>query len=1140
MLSNSTPALGSFRVTRADARVGPMRTRCSPVLAADKSPSADRRASGTTGSGQQPAVFPVEALRAPCNALTSPPVPRLPIISESSSDDENEADQAANAVLRGDKPQRVGGGQSNGRRRIDLPAIVHNTVSKSGKSLDADIRKRFESRFSHDFSQVRIHADTQAAESARSVVARAYTVANHIAFDTGQYAPHSSAGASLLAHELAHVVQQTYAQTASLARAPAQTPADGVYVIAVEHGAMTLVRKGQEVILYDAGARLQAKEKTLVIDAALPRLKTLVPSNRINTLAISHLDVDHFNLVEDIIAEGFTIDRLELNAQQITEEPGPAGKLLGYFKRPMTISVLTQTASGLQWFDHAYNPSNPITLEALVNPSLTPGQPATSQSRTASMVIPTGPDDYERNRYSTIYTDDRVAGIRTVFAPDLYPSDWVSAPSFPTATQPPEVVLVVLGHHFGRGALQLREGHGFEESNTSILEFFRKLMMLGPLTSQSTTSIATASIDSHRVNLALPYLLGSAGFEVRLSSINRQTDSSPLSTNEARATSGGGQVAVTGAAQWHGPMPQQPLLLRSEQLRQELNQQQPTTAVISAINNLNAAQQRYVETVARLLPSERERLDISSQHHSLGGQNSIQARMRAIELEMQTGLEDEFSTDEHNRIIQQVVLQAMLNTGVGASGTVKKSDISNLQLPDSLEQKIPDVFKTKDELSRSSFVSRVGKFREMIKWRPGESSTIARMGMGVFQNAEQALSSAIVAAETLVASASPAVPPTSTTSTTAPTTDISPDASLPPRPPIEIASPASDMGLPLVPPWILARPSAMTGPQSRVSPANPAPALSGVSRPPTQTPAQGPRMLPDSRLFDLAREAQKVERERVPIRASGQNVATTGSGGAARTPPPAGPAVAGGATTPTAGARPPATTAQTSAGTGGAAPLVPVRGNSVALLPPPRALVTVPSQGAAPQLPAVDAENSGPPKIDPVKNAEQLLKPSERGQAIKHGGLLVAMALHKLAADLEHSVSEAELAKASAAIDAAWPEAEQAMQRDSSMGAIIEWSHVRHHGDAQPLYFLGASIEIVAGDDLESAKSNRATAIRAEPEWNQTITRNFTWIPPPRTGLEPVSWSRPDIRRTPWWLDFQWASVPYIKHRFHEYWSGDE
>jgi hypothetical protein len=65
-----------------------------------------------------------------------------------------------------------------------------------------------EPRFGHDFSRVRVHADAKAAQSAQAVDALAYTVGSDIVFGPHQHAPDSSAGRELLAHELAHVVQQ--------------------------------------------------------------------------------------------------------------------------------------------------------------------------------------------------------------------------------------------------------------------------------------------------------------------------------------------------------------------------------------------------------------------------------------------------------------------------------------------------------------------------------------------------------------------------------------------------------------------------------------------------------------------------------------------------------------------------------------------------------------------------------------------------------------------------------------------------------------------------------------------------------------------------------------------------------------------
>jgi hypothetical protein len=62
--------------------------------------------------------------------------------------------------------------------------------------------------FGHDFSRVRIHADAQADEAAYAMDAKAFTVGSHIVFAAGRYAPHTAEGQHLLAHELAHTLQQ--------------------------------------------------------------------------------------------------------------------------------------------------------------------------------------------------------------------------------------------------------------------------------------------------------------------------------------------------------------------------------------------------------------------------------------------------------------------------------------------------------------------------------------------------------------------------------------------------------------------------------------------------------------------------------------------------------------------------------------------------------------------------------------------------------------------------------------------------------------------------------------------------------------------------------------------------------------------
>jgi len=83
-----------------------------------------------------------------------------------------------------------------------------NVIKGGGRPLAESERAYFEPRFGYDFGQVRVHTDTQAAETARAVNARAFTVGRDMVFGAGQYAPGVSEGRGLLAHELTHVVQQ--------------------------------------------------------------------------------------------------------------------------------------------------------------------------------------------------------------------------------------------------------------------------------------------------------------------------------------------------------------------------------------------------------------------------------------------------------------------------------------------------------------------------------------------------------------------------------------------------------------------------------------------------------------------------------------------------------------------------------------------------------------------------------------------------------------------------------------------------------------------------------------------------------------------------------------------------------------------
>ncbi|HKQ30040.1 MAG TPA: DUF4157 domain-containing protein, partial [Burkholderiales bacterium] len=113
------------------------------------------------------------------------------------------------AIDDGERPIRLSRAAAPASAGHSVPSVVHDTLQSPGRPLDTATRGFFEPRLGHDLGNVRVHTDEQAAYSANSIDALAYTVGSHIAFDAGRYAPTTTAGKRLLAHELAHVVQQS-------------------------------------------------------------------------------------------------------------------------------------------------------------------------------------------------------------------------------------------------------------------------------------------------------------------------------------------------------------------------------------------------------------------------------------------------------------------------------------------------------------------------------------------------------------------------------------------------------------------------------------------------------------------------------------------------------------------------------------------------------------------------------------------------------------------------------------------------------------------------------------------------------------------------------------------------------------------
>src|SRR5215208_3080694 len=125
-------------------------------------------------------------------------------------------------------PVRSGVLQGCSNKRSESSAVlpaVHDALQSTGQPLDPDTRAVMERRFGHDFGRVQVHADSQAAEAARQLDSLAFTSGQDIFFGAEAYQPDTPPGRRLLAHELAHTIQQRAAQSSGIIPAPQRSPA---------------------------------------------------------------------------------------------------------------------------------------------------------------------------------------------------------------------------------------------------------------------------------------------------------------------------------------------------------------------------------------------------------------------------------------------------------------------------------------------------------------------------------------------------------------------------------------------------------------------------------------------------------------------------------------------------------------------------------------------------------------------------------------------------------------------------------------------------------------------------------------------------------------------------------------------------
>lgn len=208
------------------------------------------------------------------------------------------------------------------------PPIVESVVGTPGRHLRHDVRTEMEARFGRPFGDVRVHTGPRAAASAESVNARAYTVGSDVVFDRAGHDPTSASGTRLLAHELAHVVQQRGGGGPVLQRQEADTATEEVDVGAI------------------AGAASNAVWTTITRAAARSRLESMLEQAR--PAFLDRVDPTGENLAADVerlqlfLWDEGVLPFSVLESEYVSPRYTPFSRQIGVEEVPETLAAFRQ------------------------------------------------------------------------------------------------------------------------------------------------------------------------------------------------------------------------------------------------------------------------------------------------------------------------------------------------------------------------------------------------------------------------------------------------------------------------------------------------------------------------------------------------------------------------------------------------------------------------------------------------------------------------------------------------------------------------------------------------------------------------------------------------------------------------------
>ncbi|ELY87645.1 hypothetical protein C483_17138 [Natrialba hulunbeirensis JCM 10989] len=214
--------------------------------------------------------------------------------------------------------------------RDEVPGTVLDVLGQGGKPLDGPIQRALEERMDADFSNVRIHTGAKAAEAADAIGAKAFTCGNDIVFNSGEYNPESGEGQFLLAHELAHVKQQTGAAISMMPQEGGlQIDPDPQLEREADEAAMQVLSGEEPATVQRLGTDIQIQK--MDINAILPLLAAaphLTPQLASLMQVYGPKAEEDLEEHKDLLKNGEEIDWVEASYEGVKEDAGRIPQLV--------------------------------------------------------------------------------------------------------------------------------------------------------------------------------------------------------------------------------------------------------------------------------------------------------------------------------------------------------------------------------------------------------------------------------------------------------------------------------------------------------------------------------------------------------------------------------------------------------------------------------------------------------------------------------------------------------------------------------------------------------------------------------------------------------------------------------------------